>query len=373
MTAQNSGSGAQPRRQHYVSAMLLKQWGDRVKGRNTVIGRFDMHTRQTSTSMASAECVYEDVLGAREGGQAFLAAIKESEDEWNSVEDAAATRLDQLRMRMDTGDGFTPDVKNILTQRQTLDVLTRLAVLHHARNLRAILQSWKRSVASDTSADKRAEDLRAGIAARMADAEDRYRGGVQFCTPETGSEFVLGSVPVSEDEVYGPSDAPADAPAEFMMPLTPLLMMAAARNSLDTAQDVQFTVNDHRIVRVCNHHDQSARTFGSPLVYCRPSYLADAEASVAEFTSGGSWHWQGLLQRFQRHRYRVPHRQQAYIRRVLQEHQSRQAECERNAAPGSPIFPEEHQQWCRQNADQLERILARAGVPPAEPLPPLTY
>ena len=174
----NSESGGDtPRRQHYVSSMLLKQWGDRVEGRDTVIGRFDMFTRQTSTDRAGDECVFEDVLGARDGGEAFLAAIRESEDEWRRVEDDAAVKLDQIRTRMDAGGGFTPDIKNILKQPQTLDVLRRLAVLHHSRNLRAILECWREATASGASADERAEDLRAGIAARMADAEERYRGG----------------------------------------------------------------------------------------------------------------------------------------------------------------------------------------------------
>lgn len=364
--SESGGDG--PKRQHYVSAMLLKQWGDQVEGRDTVIGRFDMYTRQTSTGRASAECVFEDVLGASDGGAVFLAAIRESEDEWRSVEDDAAVRLDQVRTRMDTGGGFNPDVKNILRQQQTRDVLVRLAVLHHGRNLRAILERWREARASGASADQRAEDLRVGIAARMANAEERYRGGVIFAAPPPGSEFVIGSIPVSEDEIYGPSNAPA----EFMMPLTPLLMMFAARNSLEMAEDVQFTVNAERMVRIWNQ-DQSARTFGSPLVYCRPSYLADAEASVADFTSGGSWHWQGLQQRFLQNRYMVHHRQQTYIRRVLQEQQRRRVECEVNAVPGSSAFSEEHQQWCRENADALERILDRAGAPPAESLPPLAY
>ena len=204
------GGGRGPQRQHYVSAMLLKQWGDQEEGRDTVIGCFDMYTRQTSTGTAGAECVFEDQLGAQDGGQDFLAAIKESEDEWRSVEDAAAVKLDQIRTRMDTGGGFNPDVRNILQQAGTLDVLRRLAVLHHGRNLRAIIECWIEAMASETSADERAERLRASIAARMADAEERYRGGVVLCTPESGREFVLGSVPVSEDEVYGPSDAPAE-------------------------------------------------------------------------------------------------------------------------------------------------------------------
>ena len=348
--------------------MLLKQWGDQVEGRDTVIGRFDMYTRQTSEGTAGAKCVFEDVLGASDGGETFRTAIEESEDEWRSVEDAAAVKLDQIRTRMDTGSGFTPDVKNILNQSQTLDVLVRLVVLHHGRNLRAILECWREARASGVSADQRAEDLRAGIAARMANAEERYRGGVVFAAPPPGSEFVIGSIPVSEDEIYGPNDGPA----EFMMPLTPSLMMFAARSSLEMAEGVQFTVNDERIVRIW-YQDQSARTFGSPLVHCRPSYLAEAEASVAEFTFGGSWHWQGLQQRFLQHRYMVHHRQQTYILRVRQEQQRRQTEGELNAVPGSPTFSEEHQQWCRENADALERILNRADVPPAESLPSLTY
>ena len=157
-----------------------------------------------------------------------------------------------------------------------------------------------------------------------------------------------------------------------MMPLTPLLLMTVARYSLDMADDVQFMVCDERIVRVI-HHDQSARTFGSPLVYCRPSYLAEAEVSVGEFTLGGSWHWQGLERRFQRHRHRIPHWQQTHIRRVLQEQQRRRAECENNTAAGSPTHTKDYRQWCRARADELECILDRAGVPPAVPIPPLTY
>ena len=359
--------GSRPRRQHYVSAMLLKQWGDQVEGRSTVIGHFDMYTRQTSTGTAGAECVFEDVLGAHDGGDVSLAAIKESEDEWWTVEDVAAAKLDQIRTRMDAG-GFTPDVKNILKQPQTLDALVELAVLHHARNLRAILECWHQSEVSDASADERAERLRAGIAARAADAEARYRGGVVFRTPARGSEFVLGSIPVSEDEIYGPSDAPA----EFMMPLTPLLMMAAARRGLSMAEDAQFMEIDEPLVRSCNQA-QSARAFGLPFVYCRPSYLAEAEVLIAEFTCGGFWHWQGLEQRFERHQCRVQHRRRVYVRRVLEEQQQRQAECGRNPGPGSPTFPEEHQRWCRENADAVERILHLAGVPPAEPRRRLTY
>lgn len=364
----SNGESGRPRRQHYVSAMLLKQWGDRVEGRDTVIGRFDKYTRQASTGTAGAECVFEDGPGARDGGQAFRAAITEAEDEWRSVEDAAAVRLDQIRQRMDACGGFTPDVVNILKQQKTLDVLRRLAVLHHGRNLRAILECWRDARTSGDSADQRAEDLRAGIAARMAHAEERYRGGVIFAAAPPGSEFVIGSIPVSEDEGYRASDAPA----EFMMPLTPLLMMFAARNSLDMAEDVQFTVNDERMVRIWNQ-DQSARRFGSPLVYYRPSFRAEAEAQVAEFTFGGSWHWAGLEQRFLQHPRRIRIQQQTHIRRVLDEQKRRRNECERNAVPGSPIFPEEHLQWCLDNATKLERILDEAGFPPAKPLPPLTY
>ena len=370
-TDSNAESGRDgPRRQHYVSAMLLKQWGDRVEGRDTVIGRFDKHTRQTSDGHRRALSVSSKTGPAPEdGGEAFRAAIagrpKRNGGASRTPPPSSSTRSGRGWTLV---GGFTPDVKNILKQQQTLDVLRQLAVLHHGRNLQAILECWKDARTSGTSADERAEDLRAGIAARMAHAEERYRGGVIFAAPPPGSEFVIGSIPVSEDEIYGPSDTPA----EFMMPLTPLLMMFAARNSLDMAEDVQFTVNDERMVRLWNQ-DQSARTFGSSLVYYRPSFLAEAEAQVADFTSGGSWHWEGLEQRFLQNPYRIRHQQQKHIRRVVDEQKRRRNECERNAVSGSPTFPEEHRQWCLDNATKLERILDRAGVPPAKPLPPLTY
>lgn len=201
------GGGGGPRCQHYESAMLLKQWGDRVGGPR----HRDRPLRHAHPSDLE-----------RYGGQDFLAATEESEDEWRSVEDAAAVRLDQISNRMDASGGFSPDIRNILQQAGTLEVLRWLAVLHHGRNLPAIIKCWREAMARGASADERAERLRIAIAARMADAEERYRGGVVFATPESSHGFVLESVPVSEDEVYGPSDAPA----EFMMPLTPLLMMA---------------------------------------------------------------------------------------------------------------------------------------------------
>lgn len=60
----SENGGERPRRQHCVSAPLLKQWGDQVKGRSTISGRFDMCTRQTSTGAAGAECVLADLPGA---------------------------------------------------------------------------------------------------------------------------------------------------------------------------------------------------------------------------------------------------------------------------------------------------------------------
>lgn len=94
--------------------------------------------------------------------------------------------------RIDACGGFTPDVEIILKQQKTLDVLRRLAVLHHGRNLRAILECWRDARNSGAAADERTEDLRAGIAARMAHAEERYRGGMIFAAPPSGSEFVGG-------------------------------------------------------------------------------------------------------------------------------------------------------------------------------------
>ncbi len=363
-----SGSRDTPRRQHYVSAMLLKQWGNRDDGRNTVVDRYDLYTRQTSQSTAGAECVFEDVLGTRDGGHAFLDEIRRSEDEWQRVENAAARKLDQIRTKMGASDRFNPDIKDILKHPKTLKLLRQLAVLHHGRNLQAIIECWRGASSNDFSAGERAKLLRASIDVRMADAEGRYRGGILFCTPQRGSEFVLGSVPVSDDDVYGPSDAPA----EFMMPLTPFLMMVAARNGPDTTGEVQFTVLDERAVR-CSHYEQSARRFGSPFVYCRPSYRVEAESSVGEFSSGGFWHWKGLEWRFRQHRYRIPHRQQTYICTILQEQLRRHAKSEKNATPGSPTFAEEHRQWCRDKAAEVEDIFARASVPPAEPTPPLTH
>ena len=98
---------------------------------------------------------------------------------------------------MDTGGGFSPDVKNILQQAGILGVLKRLAVLHHGRNLRAIIECWREAVARDASADQRGERLRAVIAERMADAEERYRGGVVFAAARHAHPYPNAESPLS--------------------------------------------------------------------------------------------------------------------------------------------------------------------------------
>ncbi len=64
-----------PRRQHYVSAMLLKQWGDCVEGRDTVIGRFDMYTRLEAHPLH-----YLAVTGAKAPRRARVVAVMGPQD-----------------------------------------------------------------------------------------------------------------------------------------------------------------------------------------------------------------------------------------------------------------------------------------------------
>ncbi len=178
-------NGDNPRRQHYVSAMLLKQWGDTDESRDTKIAFYDMYRRTTEITTAADECVAQD-----------MTFTDDAEQEWGNVETVAAPLLDSVRQQMHkTGGRITRAIEKQLTAPKNRAILCRLAALHHGRSLSVVLETWMSTQKLGVKPEITRQYLQDKIAKRVREAEERYEGAVQF-VGHRESETVIGSLPV---------------------------------------------------------------------------------------------------------------------------------------------------------------------------------
>ena len=159
-------SSDKPRRQHYVSAMLLKQWGDIDEGRDTKIAYYDMYRRTTEFTTAAAECVAQD-----------MTFTDEAEQEWGDVETVAAPLLDGIRQQMqETGGEISRPIEQRLMAPKNKAILCRLAALHHGRNFSVLLSTWIFAQKLGLTPERTQQYLQEKIARRVREAEERYLG-----------------------------------------------------------------------------------------------------------------------------------------------------------------------------------------------------
>ena len=346
----------QPRRQHYVSAMLLKQWGDLDEGRDTQIAYYDMHRRTTEITTAADECVVENMT--------YFA--DESEEEWGRVESAAAPVLDSVRQQMQqTGGKITRAIELQLMAPKNKAILCRLAALHHGRNLSVLLDTWESARENDWTAERTRQRLEQRMAHRVQEAEDRYLAALQFSGhPE--SEMVIGSIPVLDRQTALEAGW-ADVPAEFIMPLSPYLTMAALA--------VPFQERAGEMPPV-THHDRKTTELGSfaqvgvkgtNRVYCRVSNASKAADLVGFLSHGGFWHWIGLKDRLEAYGDGLtPCQRRKALARI--DWFFRTSEHLRLVGPGEDgtIFPESFQEKAKRKATKTEQLMRE--LPPPEPL-----
>ena len=284
----NANTSIRQRSQHYVSAMLLKQWGDVDEGRDTQIAYYDMHRRTTEVTTAADECVAE--------GMTYF--TEENEQEWGRVESDAAPVLDSVRLQMQQSSGrITRAIELQLMAPKNKAILCRLVALHHGRNLSVVLDTWEFAQSLELTPVQTREYLQRKIERRVQDAEERYLGAVQFCDHQE-SELVIGSIPVLDRQTA--LDAGwADVPAEFIMPLSPYLTMVALAVPLRAQADEMPPVahQDRETTEQGNFGQVGVR--GTNRVYCRPSNASEASELVGYLSHGGFWHWTGLKDRWE--------------------------------------------------------------------------
>ena len=348
-------SSNEPRRQHYVSAMLLKQWGDTDEGRDTKIAYYDMYRRTTEITTAADECVAHD-----------MTFTDESEQEWGRVESDAALLLDSVRQKMqETGGEITRAIKQQLTEPKNKAVLCRLAALHHGRNLSVALETWTFAQKLGLTVEDTRKYLQDKIARRVREAEERYQGAVQFVGHQE-SETVIGSLPVCDRQALAAAGWPG-APTEFIIPLSPYLSMAALAESLRERSDEVLPVV---------HHDRDYTELGNfgqvgvdgtNKVYFRISNRAKATELIAYLSHSGYLHWAGLRDRLEAYGKDLTAHQRAEAQAMI-DWFFRTSQRLKYDGPGDNgiIFPDTFQEEAKSKAWETEQLLRT--VPPPEPL-----
>ena len=335
--------------------MLLKQWGDTDEGRDTRIAFYDMYRRTTEVTTAADECVAHD-----------MTFTDDAEQEWGNVETVAAPLLDSVRQQMqETGGEITRAIEKQLTAPKNKAILCRLAALHHGRSLSVVMETWTFAQKFGVKPEDARQYLQNKIAMRVREAEERYEGAMQF-VGHRECETVIGSLPVYDRRALAAAGWP-DAPAEFIMPLSPYLSMAALAVPLrEDAPDVLPVVHHDRDITELASLGQVGVN-GTNKVYFRISNKATATELIDYLSHGGSWHWTGLKDRMEAYGRGLTAHQRA-------EAQARIAWFFRTTSrlkydgPGDDgiIFPDAFQEEARSKAWETEQLML--GVPPPEPL-----
>ena len=347
-------SSNEPRRQHYVSAMLLKQWGDTDEGRDTKIAYYDMYRRTTEVTTAAAECVAQD-----------MTFTDEAEQEWGQVESDAAPLLDSVRQQMqETGGEITRAIEQRLTEPKNKASLCRLAALHHGRNLSVVLETWTFAQKLGLERDQTRRYLQQKIANRVTEAEERYLGALQF-VGHRELETVIGALPVLDRQAL--TGRWPDAPLEFILPLSPHLSMAALAVPLREEGPDRLPVGyiDRDTTELANFGQVGVN--GTNKVFFRISNRDTASELIDYLSHGGSWHWTGLQDRLEAHGADLTAHQRAQAQARI-DWFFRTSQRLKHDGPGDngTIFPDAFQEQAKSKAWETEQLMQ--GVPLPEPL-----
>ena len=344
-----------PRSQHYVSAMLLKQWGDIDEGRDTKIAYYDMYRRTTEITTAADECVAQ--------GMTFT---DDSEQEWGQVESDAAPLLDSVRQQMqETGGEISRPIEQRLMAPHNKAILCRLAALHHGRNFSVVLETWIFAQKLGLTPERTQQYLQEKMARRVREAEERYLGAMQFCGHRE-SETVIGSIPVYDRQISAAAGWP-DAPAEFIIPLSPYLTMAALAVPLREEGPDMLPVVQHDRDNTELANFGQVGVDGTNRVYFRISNNAKATELLAYLSHGGSWHWAGLKDRLEAYGAELTAHQRAEAQTRIDWY-FRTSRRHRLDGPGEDgtIFPDDFQEQAKRKVWETEQLMRE--VPPPEPL-----
>lgn len=322
-------------RQHYISKHLINRWA-----KNGKVGVVCTYHRDSA------------IVPAEELHSVVDVWPQDLENSWNATESDAAHATNGLRKALRSRPNDFEAMKDVLSNERNFAALIDLAVLHHARSVAVLIQ--------------RMADLQAGVA--NTDVADMIRerwiaalgyrecGLVVTVLPED-TPIGLGAVPVFHAPHWdGPKP---DAPALFMMPLTPRMLVAA---------DLRMDAGEVHVVPDEIGHEMlftlalagERRLLSTPYLICKPSALDQTARTVLDITEGNPMHWMALYDRMRLHWGDASAQQRVAWRRLVDERENRQGR--HDDVTTSNAMREKHRQWMRASARTLQAELDRLGV-----------
>ena len=211
-------------------------------------------------------------------------ASSEQETEWSKLEDAATTVIDELHTELGEPLSDLAAAHAYLAEDVSrVETLINFVVLHHARSLvvplRHIFGGGGQADAAKTSAQ---------VDQRWQDAHRRYHAcGIEIVV-HVDDSVPLGAVPVLDAHDWG---GRSDGTAEFIMPLSPHVLICGAPGSDLTPGEVRVVAGSAAREDLVSWQVAGAPgLISSPFVVCEPSSVALNSQTALSFAEGGSWH-----------------------------------------------------------------------------------
>lgn len=208
----------------------------------------------------------------------------EQETAWSALEDAAKTVINELHTKLGESLSDLAAAHAYLSEDLSrAEMLTNFVVLHHARSLVVPLRHF---FSGDGQTD--AVKTSAQIDQRWQDAHRRYHAcGIEIVVHADDS-VPLGAVPVLDAHDWG---GRPDGTAEFIMPLSPHLLICGAPGPDLTPGEVRVVAGSAAGEDLLSWQVAGAPgLISSPLVVCESSSTARNSQTALRFAEGGAWH-----------------------------------------------------------------------------------
>lgn len=262
-------------RQHYVTASHIERWAE--------------------DGQVAVACMYHrDIVQVPFSALFYTrdTASCEQESEWSLLEDAAKTVIDELHAELGVSlSDFVAAETHLHAEPSRIETLIDFVALHHARSLTVPLLHLINNEGTpdvEATADQ--------IEVRRQDAHRRYRGcGIELAVHANDS-VPLGAVPVMDGQSWGDQ---RDGNAEFIMPLSPHILIGGARGHPDlapgTVRIVEGSSSQDGLVQ--SQVAGALRLLSSPYLICQPSFSAAVSERALCQAEGGEWHRFALKER----------------------------------------------------------------------------
>ncbi len=327
--------------QHYISRCLIKRWADD----NDKVGVICLHHRGSAT------------VSGKKLHWVKSAWSSEQEERWDRIENRASpvvdALVDALEAHADNQKAAQQAAERLLSDGTKFASLVDFAALHHARSLWVPLQQYQ-----DGRTTLDWTETEAVMEARWEYAQESYhKCGIDLSV--LAHPTTLGAVPVFDAPTWdGPKP---EAPHQFMMPLTPRVMMFGTPEPDRSEREIRVVIEKNPLETAFMLQLRGEPGFfNSPYLICPPSVLGETARAALDHTTGSGAHWHGQLTRIERHQktYANPHRRADFKRRNQRWH-----DLQARLETAQDVEKEQIEDELREGASALQTELDNIGMP----------